>query len=203
MQNEKVDPENRKNQDELEGRLRYEGDLPFDEPLDEDEPIIEVSLEEIYEEEINDPDRDLAIEQLIDTQHTSGSTYDPAEAEEQGLVYTPPHDPPIVPSDRPDMVEIGIGFAQSMEDANPDEEVLPTRVDNNDLDLEDNIVTALRYNSETTNLSNDIQVRVRNGIVHLYGTVSDLQDSDLVEDIIRDMDGVVDVINKLDVTAIM
>lgn len=202
MQNEKVDPRKRKNQDELEGRLRYEGDLPIDEPLDSD-VIIEVSLEELYDEEINNPERDLAIEELIDTQHTSGSTYNPEEAEEQGLVYTPPHDPPLIPSDRPERVEMGIGFAQSMEETNPDEEVLPARVDNNDLDLEDNIVTALRYNSETTTLSSDIRVRVRNGIVHLYGTVSDLQDSDLVEDVVRDIDGVVDVINKLDVSAIM
>lgn len=202
MQNEKVDPRKRKNQDELEGRLRYEGDLPYDEAVDSD-TIIEVSLEEMYEDEINDPDRDLAIEELIDTQHTSGSTYDPDEAQQQGLVYTPPHDPPIIPSDRPEGIEIGIGFAQSMEETNPDEEVLPTHVDNNDLDLEDNIVTALRYNSETTNLSSGIHVRVRNGIVRLYGTVSDLQDSDIVEDLVRDIDGVVDVINNLDVAAIM
>lgn len=202
MQNEKVDPRKRKNQDELEGRLRYEGDLPFDEAVDSD-TIIEVSLEELYDEEINDPDRDLAIEELIDTQHTSGSTYDPDEAEEQGLVYTPPHDPPVIPSDRADGIEIGIGFAQSMEETNPNEEVLPAHVDNNDLDLEDDIVTALRYNSETTNLSGAIQVRVRNGVARLYGTVSDLQDADLVEDIVRDLDGVVDVINNLDVAAIM
>lgn len=202
MQNEKVDPQQRKNQDEVEGRLRFAGDLPFDEAVDSD-VIVEVSLEELYDDEINDPDRDLAIEELIDTQHTSGSTYDPDEAEEQGLVYTPPHDPPIIPSDRPDRIEIGIGFAQSMEETNPDEEVLPAHVDNNDLDLEDNIVTALRYNSETTNLSGDIQVRVHNGIVRLYGTVSDLQDADIVEDLVRDIDGVVDVINNLDVAAIM
>lgn len=203
MQNEKVDPRKRKNQDELEGRLRYEGDLPFDEPLGPNEPIIEVSLEEMYDEEINDPDRDLAIEELIDTQHTSGSTYDPYEAEEQGLVYTPPDDPPIIPSARSGGIEMGIGFAQSMEETDPDEEILPKRVDNNDLDLEDNIVTALRYNSETTNVSSKLHVRVRNGIVRLYGTVNDLQDVDLVETVIRDMDGVVDVINKLEVEGIM
>ncbi|MBX3011006.1 MAG: BON domain-containing protein [Caldilineaceae bacterium] len=202
MQNEKVDPRKRKNQDEQEGRLRYEGDLPFDEPLADGEPIIEVSLEELYDEELNDPERDLAIEELIDTQHTSGSTYNPREAQEQGLVYTPPDDPPVIPSDSPEGAEIGIGFAQSMEEANPDEEVLPSRVDNNDLDLEDNIVTALRYNSETTNLSRDIQVRVWNGIVHLYGTVTDLQDTDLVEEIVRGLEGVVDVVNNLEVAAI-
>ncbi len=203
MQNEQVDPRKPKNEDEVEGRLRYSDDLPYDEAIDSDEPIIEVSLEEMYEEEINNPDRDLAVEDLIDTQHTSGSTYNPDEAEEQGLVYTPPHDPPVIPSDNPEGIEIGIGFAQSMEESNPDVEDLPGRVDNNDLDLEDNIVTALRYNSETTNLSGDIRVRVHNGVVRLYGLVNDLQDTDLVEDIVRDIDGVVDVINHLEVAGIM
>ena len=46
-------------------------------------------------------------------------------------------------------------------------------------------------------------MRVRNGIVRLYGTVSDLQESDIVENIVLDIDGVVDVINNLDVVAII
>jgi len=203
MRNEKVEPHKQKNAEEAEGRLRYADDLPYDEAIDADEGIIEVSLEEMYEEEINNPNNDLAIENLIDTQHTSGSTYNPDEAEEQGLVYTPPHDAPVIPSDNYGGVEIAIGFAQSMEESNPDVEDLPSRVDNNDLDLEDNIVTALRYNSETTTLSGDIRVRVHHGVVRLYGLVNDLQDTDLVEDIVRDMDGVVDVINNLEVAGIM
>ena len=203
MQNENVNPRKRRNKEEVESTLRYAGDLPYDEAVDADEPIIEVSLEEMYEEEINNPDADLAIEELIDTQHTSGSTYDPYAAEDQGLVYTPPDDPPIIPSDNPMRVEMGIGFAQSMEESNPDIEELPANVDNNDLDLEDNIVTALRYNSETTTISDEVRVRVRRGVVRLYGTVADLQDVDLVEDVVRNMDGVVDVINHLEVEGIM
>jgi BON domain len=203
MQNENVNPRKRRNKEEVESTLRYAGDLPYDEAVDRDDPIIEVSLEEMYEEEINNPDADLAIEELIDTQHTSGSTYDPYMAEDQGLVYTPPDDPPIIPSDNSMGVEMGIGFAQSMEESNPDVEDLPARVDNNDLDLEDNVVTALRYNGETTHLSDGIRVRVRRGVVRLYGTVIDLQDVDLVEDVVRNMDGVVDVINLLEVEGIM
>ena len=203
MQNENVNPRKRRNKEEVESTLRYAGDLPYDEAVDADEPIIEVSLEEMYEEEINNPDADLAIEELIDTQHTSGSTYDPYAAEDQGLVYTPPDDPPIIPSDNPMRVEMGIGFAQSMEESNPDIEELPANVDNNDLDLEDNIVTALRYNSETTTISDEVRVRVRRGVVRLYGTVADLQDVDLVEDVVRNMDGVVDVIYHLEVEGIM
>ena len=203
MQNENVNPRKHRNKEEVESSLRYAGDLPYDEAVDADEPIIEVSLEEMYEEEINNPDADLAIEDLIDTQHTSGSTYDPYAAQDQGLVYTPPDDPPIIPSDNPMRVEMGIGFAQSMEESNPDIEELPANVDNNDLDLEDNIVTALRYNSETTTISDDVRVRVRRGVARLYGTVADLQDVDLVEDVVRNMDGVVDVINHLEVEGIM
>lgn len=52
-------------------------------------------------------------------------------------------------------------------------------------------------------ISDDVRVRVRRGVVRLYGTVADLQDVDLVEDVVRNRDGVVDVINHLEVEGIM
>lgn len=41
---------------------------------------------------------DLATEQLFDTQHSDGHTYNPQLASQQGLTYTPPHDPAVLPS---------------------------------------------------------------------------------------------------------
>ena len=55
---------------------------------------------------------------------------------------------------------VATGFAPSMEEANPDVRVLPDRVDNQDLDLEDDIRTVLRNNSETGHLA-DVQVARR------------------------------------------
>lgn len=161
----------------------------------EETPIVEVSLEEMNEA-IDAYNRELDAEGLIDTQHSDGSTTNPADAEEQGLVYTPPHDPPVIPSDDLQGAEIGAGFASSMEESNPDVEVLPQRVDNNDLDLEEDIATQLRLNSETSHLEN-VEVQVQDGIVLLQGTVFSDDDIAIVEYLIRDLEGVVDVVNEL------
>ena len=185
-------------QEQVEEELRRSDELPFDEAVDSD-PIIEVSLEEMYED-ADDPNADLAIEEIIDTQHTDGSTSNPKQAWEQGLVYTPPYDPPILPSANPQDAEVAAGFAQSMEDSDPDREELPKRVNNQDLDLEADIQEALRYNAQTTYLDvGKLEIHVNNGIVYLYGTVQSDDDIDRVEDLIRDLDGVRDVENFLEV----
>ena len=164
---------------------------------EEEAPTVELSLEEMDEvtEELN---REQDATALIDTQHTDGSTTNPSEAVEQGLVYTPPHDPPVLPSDDLQGAEVGAGFAPSMEASNPDRERLPPRVDNNDLDVEDDIIAALRFNSETAHLHN-INVAVQDGVAHLHGTVVSQDDIGIVEYLIRDLDGVTDVINQLQV----
>lgn len=164
---------------------------------EEDETVVELSLEEL-DEVATELRRAHDAETLVDTQHTDGSTTNPAEAMEQGLVYTPPTDPPVVPSDDPQGVEIGAGFASSMEASNPDRERLPAHVDNNDLDLEEDIATALHYNSETANLEK-IAVRVRDGVALLRGTVNSQDDITIVDELVRDLDGVVDVVNRLQV----
>lgn len=160
-------------------------------------PIEEYSLEELEElEEERIRARDA--EGLIDTAATDGSTTNPQDAMEQGLVYEPPSDPPVIPSDTPQGIEMAAGFASSMEESNPDRWELPARVDNQDLDLEEDIQTALRYNSETGHLD-DIEVTVRRGIVRLRGTVISDDDIAIVEYLVRELDGVVDVRNELEV----
>lgn len=176
--------------------------LPFDEALSKalDHRLIdELSLEEL-EDEANDPNNDLASEELIQTKYTDGSTTNPAQAWEQGLVYTPPDDPPIIASDNRQGAEVAAGFAQSMEDSDPDVEVLPNRVNNNDLDLEDDILEALRYSSETAHLNpNKLEIHVNNAIVYLYGTVFTEDDIAIVDYLVRDLPGVRSVENFLEV----
>jgi len=160
----------------------------------EEAPALIYSYEEL--EEVTDDlrkERDL---KAIDTAHTDGSTTDPHQAQEQGLVYDPPSDPPVLPSDDPQGAEVAAGFASSMEASNPDVLDLPDRVDNQDLDLEENIQTALRNNSETSHLT-DISVTVRNGIAYLNGHVVSEDDVAIVHYLVRDLDGVQDVRNNL------
>ncbi len=124
-----------------------------EEPLDNNESIVKVSLEDIYALK-QDFDREVAQEELIDTQHSDGSTYNPQQAQEQGLVYMPPADPPVLPDEDFQGAEIAAGFAPSMEDVDPSAEVLPIRVENNDLDVQEDIYTVLQTNSETSKLDN-------------------------------------------------
>ena len=143
-----------------------------------------------------DVERELANEEHFDTQHSDGHTLNPHLAQEQGLTYTPPTDPPVQASDDPQGAEIAAGFAPSMEDTNPDAEILPATVDNNDLDLLDDIYVALRYNSETAHLNN-IKVQVKDGVVNLLGTVSSEEDIVQVYEVVNRLAGVVRIKNNL------
>ena len=140
---------------------------------------------------------DLADKQHFKTRESEGHTYNPREAWEQGLTYTPPTDPPILPSeDDPQGAEIAAGFAPSMEASDPDVERLPDRVDDNDLDLRDDVYTALRLNGETFHLT-QIKVQVDQGVVNLLGTVPTEDDISRVYDIVRGLHGVVSIKNNL------
>lgn len=163
-----------------------------------DPPVEEVSFEELMELHEALAAQDVSTGDLIHTNDTDGSTTNPALAQEQGLVYIPPDDPPVVPSDDLQGVEIAAGFASSIEDVNLDVLDLPERVDDNDSDLEQNIRTALRYNSETSHLD-DVRAYVRNGIVYVRGTVVSEDDITIVDEMLRDLDAVLDVDNRLEV----
>ncbi|CAN5513714.1 hypothetical protein BH10CHL1_BH10CHL1_29680 [soil metagenome] len=196
MQNEDVNKRRSRKVEQLEEDLRASDELPYDEAVD-DGPIVEVSLEELYEEADDD---DLAIEEIIDTKHTDGSTTNPQQAWEQGLVYTPPDDPPVIASDDPEGAEIAAGFSQSMEALETDYNGSPRRMDDSDLDLEEEIQEAFRYNSETAHLDlSKIEVHLNNGVVYLYGFVESNEDITVIDYLIRDLEGVVRVENFLEV----
>lgn len=146
----------------------------------------------VDESQLAEYEEDIAVEYRADTQHSSGQTYNPEEAEEQGLVYTPPSDPPVMPSDDLQGAEVAAGFAPSMEESDPDVEDLPEEVDDNDLDLEEDIDEALRVNSETSHLT-DIEVSVRDGVAIIRGTVPTSDDVGRAARVISELDGIRDV----------
>ncbi len=163
--------------------------------------VPKVSKERPYriEEDDVDIEEELAVDELVDNQHGEGHTYNPQQAEEQGLTYTPPSDPPVVPSeDDLQGAEIAAGFAPRMEDTDPDAEILPRRVDSNDLNLQENVYVTLRNNSETGHLTN-IKIQVDQGVVSLLGTVFSRDDIPRVYAIVSELDGVVEVRNQLTV----
>lgn len=159
-------------------------------------PVVEVSFEELLElqEELDESDDTLG--DLYNTANTDGSTENVQLAMDQGLVYTPPTDPPVVPSDDLQGIEMAAGFASSIED-DYESSKLAGSTGGEDSDVERELRRALRFNSETMHLD-DVRVHVREGIAYLRGTVDDDEDIALVEDFIRDLDVVDDIENELE-----
>lgn len=150
------------------------------------------------EDEMDDEfaDEDILVERLVDLEPDDDLTSDELEATEEGISYQAPSDPPVVPSDDLEGVDIAAGFAPSMEEAHPDSEILPETVEMGDLELQQHVCTVLRDNSETAHLT-DIEVLVSRGIVVLRGPVADEQDIAIVDDMVSDLDGVRAVRNEL------
>jgi hypothetical protein len=185
-----------------DAELEEAGDEGFEEDpsLVDNTAMIDEDEYEGLESEDTDWEEDLAVGTLVDTQHSEGHTYNPEEAWEQGLTYTPPDDPPVLPSKKdPQGAEIAAGFAPSMVESNPDDEILPPHVDNNDDDLAEDVYIMLRNTSETSDLADEINISVLDGVVTLEGTVQSDADIALVYEIVSGMDGVVEVENLLEV----
>ena len=175
-------------------------DARWESPVLEDESLPDEIPQELLvslDAQEDEAEEDLAELDHYNTQHSDGHTYDVSVANDQGLTYTPPTDPPVMPSmDDREGIDIAAGFGLSMEDSDPDVEILPERIDDNDLDLEEDVYEVIRFNSETQNLS-DVRVRAGNGVVALFGTVPDDQDMERLVDLIEDMEGVERVVNRL------
>jgi hypothetical protein len=148
------------------------------------------------ERESEAEEEQLVVERLYDLEPEDDITTDPLEAAEEGYPYTPPTDPPILPSDDLEGAEIAVGFASSVEESSPDEEILPPRVDRGDLELEQHVYAALRNHAETQNLTG-IEVSVCEGIVVIRGVVQSDLDIAVVDDIVNDLDGMIEVRNYL------
>ena len=143
---------------------------------------------------------DLSLEgEEINGERETGRTYEPRKATEEGLSYTPPRDPATLPDDDdPQGSEVAAGFAPSMEDTDPDERILPDQVDRGDLEIQEDVGLALRYNSETGHLT-DLTALVNGGVVRLYGSVRSEDDIARAYSIVSELEGVKRVISHLKV----
>jgi hypothetical protein len=178
-------------------RLGIEDTSVLDE-FEEDEISFEALEERLAEEErAAEFDEDGP----VDTQHGNGTAYYPLKAQQQGLVYVPPDDPPILPSDDPQQIEMGVGFAKEAQFEDPRGEYVPERLAGGDWDLQARIVSVL-HKSSLTNQMTDVQVQVEDGIVYLSGRVDTLDDIDVVCSVVEQVEGVVDVEEELIVTSL-
>ena len=126
--------------------------------------------------------------------HSSGPEDPVAEGD---VVYTPPTDP-VVKTDAHGRAEILGGFGADQDDVLAE----PSASDRHPGDeaLADAVRERLAEDSATTDLA--IFVAVRNGVAHLRGQVTDMDDADNAEAVAAAVPGIREVVDELDVTTI-
>jgi hypothetical protein len=167
---------------EFTSTAKYQGELEAG--VDDDLPTDDENLELLTELELRD-----------------GETDDVMEAVEEGLTYVPPTDPPTVPSDSYESVEIasGLGVTALEEpyDADHHSSFMP-----GDDEVSARVHEALRADASTAHFAERIAVETRSGIVVLRGLVDDLDDSDNAIAVAEYVAGVSEVRDKLRVRAL-
>jgi hypothetical protein len=139
------------------------------------------------------------IETLTERELRAGETSNPDVAAEEGLTYVPPIDPPVVPSETsPEGAEIAAGFGVSALDEPYDEDHHSSIVPGED-EMTARIREALLADSTTTQYAEHLAIASRNGVVAVRGVVDDVDDTDNVIAVIERVDGVVEVVDELEV----
>ena len=118
-------------------------------------------------------------------------------AAEGDAVYTPPIDP-VVKTDAHGRAEILGGFGSDDDDQPVERSASDGRL--GDEALADAVRRRLAEDSATTDLP--IIVAVRNGVAHLRGQVSDLDDADNAENVAASVPGIREVVEELEVASI-
>lgn len=139
-----------------------------------------------------------SLELLEDLDLRADETTDPNVAAEEGIVWVPPIDPPVVPSGGPEGAEVAAGFAASAldepYDADHHGEVVPVEDE-----MTDRVREAIRADSATTQYADTIGIETDGDRVILRGLVDDLEDDDNLVAVASTVTGVGEVVDRLQV----
>jgi len=132
----------------------------------------------------------LALDDLRD-----GETDDPIAATEEGLTYVPPVDPPTLPSDDPQGIDVaaGTGVSGSDEpfDASHHGEGVPE-----DLEMTARIREALRADAATAAYADQLRVVTIGSRAIIRGVVDDVEDADSIAEVVDRVDGILEVTDE-------
>ncbi len=136
------------------------------------------------------------LESLTDTELREGETDDPNIAAEEGLTYVPPSDPPVYPGTDAEGADVAAGFGSTSLDE-------PFDADHHDelLYAEDEMTArvrdALRADSSTSAIADQIEIDTEGGVVTLRGQVDDVEDTDNAAAVAELVEGVTEVRDRL------
>jgi hypothetical protein len=128
----------------------------------------------------------------------SGETANPDVAAEEGVTWVPPIDPPVVPGEGPEGLQVASGFGSSAL-ADPYDEDHHSDLLSAEGELNDRVREALRADSSTSTLEDRIAIGTIGGRVVLRGVVSDIEDSENVVAVAERAEGVIEVVDELEI----
>jgi osmotically-inducible protein OsmY len=186
---------------QVENNLEVETVLPVDaDDFNADEPSAELadSVAEAREEG-GELEPDFTDQSLVSdpTAASGAGSSGPDDVVESGNdVYIPPTDP-VLTIDAQDQTQVLGGFqSTSMDSVEPQASTLDRGI--GDEALAEAIRQELREDAATTDLS--VHVLVRQGVVHLRGTVTSMEDAESAEEVASRVPGVREVVEELEVT---
>jgi hypothetical protein len=128
-----------------------------------------------------------SLDELTDEELREGETTDPIEATEEGEVWVPPTDPPVVPvTGDPDGIEVP-GFAE---------------LDEAEGSVNAEIREALRSDASTSGLADRLEIAVIGSTAVIRGVVDGIEDSDAIVDVVSRVDGIDDVRDETEVAGL-
>ena len=125
-----------------------------------------------------------SLDELTDEELREGETTDPIEATEEGEVWLPPTDPPVVPvTDDPDGIEVpGSGEPDEAEGS-----------------LNAEIREALRSDASTSALADRLEIAVVGSTAVIRGVVDGIEDTDAIVEVVSGVDGIDEVRDETEV----
>jgi len=128
----------------------------------------------------------VSLDALVDDDLREGETDNPLIAIEEGMTYVAPSDPPVVPSDDPEGVDIP-GSADT---------------DGAESDINARIREAIRADGATSALADRIEIAVIGSTVILRGFVDDLTDGDDLVAAVEQVEGIDEVRDETEVAGL-
>ncbi len=136
---------------------------------------------------------------LTEADDRAEETSDPFQATEEGQTYIPPIDPPIVPDESIHDAAIASGPTGEAFDTPFDQDHRAATLAGAD-ELRSRVRHALRADARTSYLIDQVAVEIAdNDAVVLRGLVSDLDESDMLIRVARDVAGYERVVDRLDI----
>jgi len=169
---------------ELTDTAVYEGELEARTP-DSDQP--------------DDPDVE-NIESLLELELRDGETSNPDEAAEEGLTWVPPTDPPVVPGDDGQPV-VAAGFGTTADDEPFDADHHGAAIAGED-ERTERVREALVAHAATSGLVDRLRFDTIGSGIIVEGTVDDLVDEEAVLEVMSAVDGITEVVNRIEVAGL-